>query len=104
MGAMASQITSLTIVCSTDYLGADQRKRQSSASVAFVQAIHRSPVNSPAQMASNAENVPIEWRHHVFITVTDLSWKLGVLNGILHLSSKISCNLSYHFYRVLCLE
>ena len=29
MGAMASQITSLTIVCSTVYSGADQRKHQS---------------------------------------------------------------------------
>ena len=35
MGAMASQITNLTIVYSTVYLGADQRKRQSSASQTF---------------------------------------------------------------------
>ena len=41
MSMMASQITSLTIVYSTVYLGADQRKRQSSASLAFVQRIHR---------------------------------------------------------------
>ena len=38
---MASQITSLTIVCSTIYSGADQRKQQSSASLAFVRGIHR---------------------------------------------------------------
>ena len=36
MGAMASQITSLTIVYSTLYSGADQSKHQSSASLAFV--------------------------------------------------------------------
>ena len=36
MGTMASQITSLTIVYSTVYSGADQRKHQSSASLAFV--------------------------------------------------------------------
>ena len=36
MGAMTSQITSLTLVYSTVYSGADQRKRQSSASLAFV--------------------------------------------------------------------
>ena len=36
MGETASQITSLTIVYSTVYLGADQRKYQSSASLAFV--------------------------------------------------------------------
>ena len=36
MGAMASQITSLTIVYSAVYSGADQRKHQSSVSQAFV--------------------------------------------------------------------
>ena len=36
MGAMASQITRLTIVYSTVYSGADQRKHQSSASLAFM--------------------------------------------------------------------
>ena len=44
---MASQITSLTIVYSTVYSGTDQRKHQSSASLAFVRGIHRWPVNSP---------------------------------------------------------
>ena len=47
MGAMSSQITSLMIVYSTVYSGADQRKHQSSASLAFVRGIHRGPVNSP---------------------------------------------------------
>ena len=46
MGAMAFQITSLTIVYSTVYSSADQRKHQSSASLAFVLGIHRWPVNS----------------------------------------------------------
>ena len=46
MGAMASQITGRTIVYST-VQGADQRKYQSSASLAFVRGIHRWPVNSP---------------------------------------------------------
>ena len=36
MGAMASQIHSLAIVYSTVYSGSDQRKHQSSASLAFV--------------------------------------------------------------------
>ena len=47
MGAMASHITSLTIVYSTVYSGADERKHQSSASLAFVRGSHRWPVNSP---------------------------------------------------------
>ena len=58
MGAIASQITSLTFVYSTVYSGADQRKHQSSASPSFVQEIHRRPLKT-AQMASNAENVSI---------------------------------------------
>ena len=47
MCMVASQITSLTIVYSTVYSGEDQRKHQSSASLAFVWRIHRCPVNSP---------------------------------------------------------
>ena len=43
MGTIASQITSLTIVYSTIYSDADQRKHQSSASLAFVRGIHRGP-------------------------------------------------------------
>ena len=47
MDTMAYQITSLIIVYLTIYSGADQRKHQSSASLAFVRGIHRWPVNSP---------------------------------------------------------
>ena len=47
MSAMASQITSLMIVYSSFYSGADKRKRQSSASLGFVRGIHRRPVKSP---------------------------------------------------------
>ena len=57
MGAIASQITSLTIVYSIVYSDADQSKHQSSASLAFVREIHRGEF--PTQMASNAENVSI---------------------------------------------
>ena len=46
MGAITSQITSLTIVYSTVDSGADQRKHQSSASLDFVRGIHRWPMNS----------------------------------------------------------
>ena len=47
MGAIASQITNLTIVYSIVYSSVDQRKHQSSASLAFVREIHRGQVNSP---------------------------------------------------------
>ena len=49
MGAMVSQIISLTIVFFTVYSGVDQGKHQSSASLALVGEIHRSPANSPPQ-------------------------------------------------------
>ena len=56
----ASQITSLTIVYSTVYSCAGQRKHQSSASLAFERGNHR----WPTLMAINAKNVSIWWRHH----------------------------------------
>ena len=58
--AVASQITSVSIVYSPVCSGLDQREHQSSASLAFVREIHR----WPAQRVSNAENVSILWRHH----------------------------------------
>ena len=58
MGAMASPITSLTIVYSTVYSGADKRKHQSPGGGDF-----------PAQRASNAENDSIRWRHQRIYTV-----------------------------------
>ena len=65
MGAIASQITSLTIVYSTVYSDADHRNHQSSRSLAFVRGSHRGG-EFPAQMASNAENDSIWWRHHAY--------------------------------------
>ena len=47
MSVMASQITSLMTVCSNVFSGADQRKHQSSASLALVWRIRRWPLNSP---------------------------------------------------------
>ena len=60
MGAMASQITSLTIVNSTVYSGVDQRKHQSSASLAFVRGIHRWPVNSPHKWPVTQKMFPFD--------------------------------------------
>ena len=47
IGLMVSQITGVSIVCSTVCSGADQRNCQSSASLAFVRGIHWWLVNSP---------------------------------------------------------
>ena len=67
MDTMASQITSLTIVYSIVYSGADQRKHQSSASLAFVRGINR------WQRASNAEYVSIWWRHHALRQIMSIN-------------------------------
>ena len=60
MGAILSQITSPTIVYSTVYSGADQRKHQSSESLAFVRGIHRSPVNSPRKWPVTRKMLPFD--------------------------------------------
>ena len=60
MGAIASQITSFTIVYSTVYSDTDQRKHQSSASLAFVRGIHRSPVNSPRKWPFTPKMFPFD--------------------------------------------
>ena len=60
MGTIASQITSLTIVYSIVYPDADQRKHQSSASLAFVWGIHRGPVNSPHKWPVTRKMFPFD--------------------------------------------
>ena len=60
MSLMASQITSLTIVYSTVYSGEDQRKHQSSASLAFVGGIHRGPLNSPHKWPVTRKMFPFD--------------------------------------------
>ena len=60
MGAIVSQITSLTIVFSTVYLDTDQRIHQSSASLAFVRGIHRRPVNSPHKWPVTRKMFPFD--------------------------------------------
>ena len=60
MDAIASQITSLTIVYSTLKSDADQRNHQSSASLAFVRGIHRGPVNSPQKWPVTRKMFPFD--------------------------------------------
>ena len=61
MGTIASQITSLTIFYSTVYSDADQRKHQSSASLAFVWGIHWGPVNSPHKWPVTRKVFPFDY-------------------------------------------
>ena len=72
MSTTASQITSLTIVSSTVYSGADQRTNQSSASLVFVRGIHRGPVNSPYKWPVTRKMFPFDdvimmWDHKLLL-------------------------------------
>ena len=60
MTAMASQITSVSSVCSTVGSGVDQNKHQSSSSLAFVRGIHRWPVNSPRKRPVTRKMFPFD--------------------------------------------
>ena len=69
MSTMASQITSVSIVYLTVCSDANQRKHQSSASLAFVWGIHRWPVNSPHKGPVTLKMFPF---HDVIMPITDL--------------------------------
>ena len=60
MSGIASRTTSLTTVYLIVYSRADQRKHQSSASLAFVRGIHRRPVNSPHKGSVMRKMVPFD--------------------------------------------
>ena len=86
MSAMASQITSLTIVYSTVHSGADQRKHQSSASLAFVRGIHRWPVNSPHKRPVTRKMFPFD---DVIIWISNFQIHFKDRYDILSMSSEI---------------
>ena len=60
MGAIAFQMTSLTIVYSIVYSDADQRKHHSSVSLAEVRGINRGPVNSPHKWPVTRKMFPFD--------------------------------------------
>ena len=61
MVTIASQFTSVMIVYSTVYSDVDQRKHQSSTSLAFVWGIHRGPVNSPHKWPVTWKMLPFDY-------------------------------------------
>ena len=102
MGGIASQIT--TIVYSTVYSDADQRKHQSSASLSFVWGIHR----SGEFFFCNAENVFILWRHHI-CQVYKVSYTLRhhdhtYENKQTTVDVRVQGLLPIYQYRILCLN
>ena len=60
MATMSSQILSIAIVYSTAHSGGDQRKYQSSASLAFVRGINMWPVNSPHKGSVTRKMFPFD--------------------------------------------
>ena len=110
MSAMASQITSLTIVYSTVY----SRRRPKKASKLRVTGlcVGNSPVTGefPAQRASNAENVSIWWRHHGmterFVVVIKLpfifQWRLcGSRDCVINFQALLCCHVEA---RLVCTD
>ena len=97
MGAIASQIISLTIVYSTVYSDADQRKHPSSASLAFVLGINRGPVNSPHKWPVTRKMFPFDdvimKMHNRTRASCPWSYKLVVLLQILHTKSGLKAYL-----------
>ena len=78
MGAIASQITRLTIVYSIVYSDADQRKHQSSASLAFVRGIHRGPVNSPHKWPVTRKMFPFDDVIMSVIFITEIAQVIAI--------------------------
>ena len=60
MSAIASRITSLTVVYLTVYSDSDKRKHQSSASLAFATGINQWPVNSPHKWPVTRKMFPFD--------------------------------------------
>ena len=85
MGAIVSQITTLTIVYPTVFSDADQRKHQRSVSLAFVWGIHRGPVNSPHKWPVTRKMFPFD----------DVIMTYASVNCIIHISG-IGLSLSRH--------
>ena len=96
MTMLASQITSLAVIYSIVYSGVNQRKHQSSASLAFVREIHRGPVNFPHKWPVTRKMFPfddvimvislhktLKKKHHSLLMGTGYEWLVDIW-GIFH--------------------
>ena len=94
MSVMASQISSLMIIYSTLYSGADQRTHQSYVSLAFVRGIHRWPLNFPHKGSVTWKMFPfggiiMRFVYLTAITLNDLcTWS----RQILHVALSVECS------------
>ena len=131
MGAMASQITSLTIIYSTIHSGADQRKHQSSASLAFVRvnSPHKWPVTRkifPSEdvimtySLSEIYRISQDFEHTVWDLLCFIvlrHWSFGVISLTLtvwfhqcewstpkKMGISVRCIHKYYFHRSFCMD
>ena len=88
MSTMASQITGISIVCSTVGSGADQRKYQNSASLAFVRGIHRSPVNFPYKRPVTRKMFPFD--DDIMVSAVGNNHRWQKYEGTRHLLGRLS--------------
>ena len=101
---MASQMTSLTIVYSTVYSGADQRKHQSSTS-----PLCREFTGDQWQIASNAEKLPFDDVIMNYCQISQGQIRLGVSYTHIHIKPKLAhmCHITarkhilYRFFKKL---
>ena len=82
MSTMASQVTSLTIVYSSVYSGANQRKHQSSVSLAFGKGIHQWPVNFPHKGPVTRKMFPFDDVIMISLKFVSLFLRVQLTNNI----------------------
>ena len=99
MTAMVSQITGVSIVYSTVWSGADQRKRQSSASLAFMRGIHRWPVNSPHKRPVTRKMFPF---NDVIMAPVDVIADNGTSPRSMFSGDYEVTHVLYEIYVVIC--
>ena len=80
--------------CPTIYSGVDQRKHQSSASLALVKGNSPETGEFPAQMASNAEKVSIWWRNRVCFM---FCWFVSAHNWLIYYAVRLKHHVPCEF-------
>ena len=104
MSTMASQITGVSIVCSTVGSGTNQRKHQSSAWLAFVRGIHRWPVHFPHKRPVTRKMFPFYDVIMNSATTSNVERRPDIKQKITSISHTpgwaISCLCKYFWYKL----
>ena len=104
MSMMVSQSDSLMIVYSTIYSGADQRKHQSSTSLAFVRGIHQWLVNSLHKGPVMRKMFPFDdviMHYEESVMLTELVWDFHIMYMVVghsgHILSSTQSRVTYGY-------